>query len=291
MLTTAQQPLHQRSHGDINGVDQQQHIPQQEQQQFVPRQPVFQGQLPIYENNQNQLPRRGVERRQYLPQQPMLGDFIPGHNYLPQRGADQRPYQSRQPTSGGFTNKQRPMVQENGQNSRPYRPFVPRNNGQTYERNSNERPWRRQQQSFVSFNDPYFNGSVNRQGGAVLTPHQRQRRTRLNRARRDREERAANQLSNQVDALPVDNRFACFLDQDENDEIPLDECTAATTSTAKSNKKAVPKKQKNKKAEAQAKKPVSLVSNDDTSALDSEQKPKEYRDRPYPRADHIRWYL
>ncbi|CAF1211447.1 unnamed protein product [Didymodactylos carnosus] len=173
------------------------------------------------------------------------------------------------------------MVQENGQvqnrpilidqwtrydnvqrqNSRPYRPFVPRNNDQTYE------------------------------SGAVLTPHQRQRRTRLNRARRDREERAANQLSNQVDALPVDNRFACFLDQDENDEIPLDECTAATTSTAKSNKKAVPKKQKNKKAEAQAKKPVSLVSNDDTSALDSEQKPKEYRDRPYPRADHIRWYL
>ncbi|CAF1362111.1 unnamed protein product [Didymodactylos carnosus] len=172
------------------------------------------------------------------------------------------------------------MVQENGQvqnrpilidqwtrydnvqrqNSRPYRPFVPRNNDQTYE------------------------------SGAVLTPHQRQRRTRSNRARRDREERAANQLSNQADALPVDNRFACFLDQDENDEIPLDECTAATTSTAKSNKKAVPKKQKNKKAEAQAKKPVSLVSNDDTSALDSEQKPKEYRDRPYLRTDHIRRY-
>ncbi|CAF1667952.1 unnamed protein product, partial [Didymodactylos carnosus] len=98
-----------------NGVDQQQNIPQQEQQQFVPRQPIFQGQLPIYENNQNQLPQRGVERRQYLPQQPTLGDFIPGHNYLPQRGADQRPYQSRQPTSGGFTNNQRPMIQENGQ--------------------------------------------------------------------------------------------------------------------------------------------------------------------------------
>ncbi|CAF4596123.1 unnamed protein product, partial [Didymodactylos carnosus] len=131
------------------------------------------------------------------------------------------------------------------QNSRPYRPFVPRNNGQTYGRNPNERPWQQQQQHFVRFNDPYFNGSVNQQGGAVLTPHQRQRRTRLNRARHDREERAANQLSNQADAL-VDNRFACFLDQDENDEIPLDECTAATTSTAKSNKKAVPKKQKNK---------------------------------------------
>ncbi|CAF4575375.1 unnamed protein product, partial [Didymodactylos carnosus] len=115
MLTRAQQPLHQRIRGDINGVDQQQNIPQQEQQQFVSRQPVFQGQLPVYGNNQNQLPRREVERRQYLPQQPTLGDFIPGHNYLPQREADQRPYQSRQPTSGGFTNNQRPMIQEDGQ--------------------------------------------------------------------------------------------------------------------------------------------------------------------------------
>ncbi|CAF1173753.1 unnamed protein product [Didymodactylos carnosus] len=129
--------------------------------------------------------------------------------------------------------KSDPYFNVQRQNSRPYRPFVPGNSGQTYERNFNERPWQQQQQHFVRFNDPYFNGSVNRQGGAVLTPHQRQRRTRLNRARRDREERAANQLGNQADALPVDNRFACFLDQDENDEIPLDECTAATTSTAK----------------------------------------------------------
>ncbi|CAF1345700.1 unnamed protein product [Didymodactylos carnosus] len=66
----------------------------------------------------------------------------------------------------------------------------------------------------------------------------------------------------------------------ENDEIPLDECTAATN-----------RLQKNKKAVAQTKKPVTLVSNDVTSALDSEQKPKEYKDRPYLRADHIRPYL
>ncbi|CAF0971996.1 unnamed protein product [Didymodactylos carnosus] len=304
----------------MHGVDQQHNVAQQQQHrlqqqpqpQFYPQEPIYQNQLPIYENGQHQFPQGAVEQRRYQPRQPTLGDYIPQQNKLPQNTADRRPYRSRQAISGSFAQDQRPIIQENRNfQKRPIlvdywpkreynpwqngqRPFVPGWSNQGYARDFNGWQGQRQQQSFIGYNGPHFNGPMNQESGAVYAPQQRQQRARLNRKRHERRARMPDRLNNQTDALPVNNRFAHFETIDQ-DEVKPDETTSAVPSAISKNEKAPTKKpkksKKTRKAEAQIIKPVSLDLDGDANGHISEQNPNEYKSRPYLRADHIRRYL
>ncbi|CAF4478876.1 unnamed protein product [Didymodactylos carnosus] len=326
MLTTVQQPLPRRPRGDNNGVDLQHNVPQQQeqyypQQQFYPQAPNFQERVQVYGNNQNQLAHGAAEQRRYVPHPPTLGDYIPGHNRLLQGAADQRRYQPQQPDYKAFPNGQGPAIQEDRrfynrpflvdhwtkgnynqwQNGRFGRPFVPRTNGQTNRMKYDGRPWQ-QQQSFVRFNDPYYNGSANQQGGMALTPEQQQRRTFLNRKRQAGNKRLFNNRKNnynEADALLVSNRFNVLQTLDQDGVLPAEsaavipEATSSKKQASVKNSKKTSKKakQKAKKASAQINKPVSLDLDDEVIAHSSGQKPNEYKNRSYLRADHIRRYL